>query len=532
MFRSKEPFGGQETIDARLIETNKGINVLSSQCVKFVKDRSDEFTNYLLYAWERDGTVILKNEELLKALQNVEVTRKDGQLSLLREFYLPLPKFVFLQARYMPPNENFKFLDLDPKLSSITLGHGHFSGLTSVFRNKDGTVEFPRRVFELYLRWQAVYEAGGEKIRVEVRINDLSLHPTDGTAGQFYGKAPKNPPSVISGSTLLPPPKEWEVSNSELAALEKFYRETLEIMDGEVESILLEFNKELDFKRAKEVYHTLQIMEPGLAKDDAKRIRITRFVHLIAKDDLLESKIFQVLGKDGFVQMFSVSKPFYIIDREYLHGSFREQVDVLDIDHTTFWLLEPFFIRMGFKSRFHRNNLIMEPASLTPGSVNWQATPVMDPERVDGFLRSFRTKITEEIASLERHLEMTKIHYLDEGDVRCNVFIKGLPSTSYETSFSPFYIHKRRNHRLNIYISKQSAEVTTSVELPRSLAAWLMGDSKHPDAKQADPKFIYLVGTVLRVRYHKLSAIKDILDGEGIVDVDKLQCSIYHPQSQ
>ncbi|KAK2133167.1 hypothetical protein NOF04DRAFT_1366624 [Fusarium oxysporum II5] len=109
---------------------------------------------------------------------------------------------------------------------------------------------------------------------------------------------------------------------------------------------------------------------------------------------------------------------------------------------------------------------------------------------------------------------MTKIHYLDEGDVRCNVFIKGLPSTSYETSFSPFYIHKRRNHRLNIYISKQSAEVTTSVELPRSLAAWLMGDSKHPDAKQADPKFIYLVGTVLRVRYHKLSAIKDILDGE------------------
>jgi len=63
----------------------------------------------------------------------------------------------------------------------------------------------------------------------------LSSHPTDGTAGQCYGKAPKNPSSVISGSTLLPPPKEWEVSDFELAALEKFYRETLEIMDGEVE---------------------------------------------------------------------------------------------------------------------------------------------------------------------------------------------------------------------------------------------------------------------------------------------------------
>ncbi|RKK86120.1 hypothetical protein BFJ69_g1073 [Fusarium oxysporum] len=180
----------------------------------------------------------------------------------------------------------------------------------------------------------------------------------------------------------------------------------------------------------------------------------------------------------------------------------------------------------------------MEPASLTPGSMNWQATPVMDPERVDGFLRlafhfrSFRTKNTEDIASLERHLEMTKIHYLDEGDMRCNVFIKRLHSTSYETPFPPFYIHKRRNHGLNIYISKQSAEVTTSVELPRSLAVWLMGDPKHPDAKQADPKLMYRVGTILRVRYHKLSAIKDILDGEGFVDVDKLQCSIYHPQSQ
>ncbi|KAH7178062.1 hypothetical protein DER46DRAFT_655326 [Fusarium sp. MPI-SDFR-AT-0072] len=98
------------------------------------------------------------------------------------------------------------------------------------------------------------------------------------------------------------------------------------------------------------------------------------------------------------------------------------------------------------------------------------------------------------------------------------------------------YRHNASNLRklgpMNIYISKQSAKVTTSVELPHSLAAWLMGDPKHPDAKQADPKFIYLVGTILRVGYHKLSAIKDILDGEGIVYVDRLQCSIYHPQSQ
>lgn len=85
---------------------------------------------------------------------------------------------------------------------------------------------------------------------------------------------------------------------------------------------------------------------------------------------------------------------------------------------------------------------------------------------------------------------------------------------------------------MNIYISKQSAEVTTSVELPRSLGAWLMGDTSYSDAKQTDPRLYYLIGTILKVKSHRLFAIKEILDGEGIVDVDKLRCSIYHPQHQ
>ncbi|KAF4947375.1 hypothetical protein FGADI_10446 [Fusarium gaditjirri] len=145
-------------------------------------------------------------------------------------------------------------------------------------QKKDGTVEFPRRGFGLYLRLQAVCEAGGEKIRVEVRdwLRDkpLVLIPKGWkTARQCYVKAPKNPSKVISDSMLLPPAKEWEVSNFEPLVSEKFYRETLEIFDGEVESILLEFNKEPDFKRSKELYHTLQIMEPGLAEDGVKRIR-------------------------------------------------------------------------------------------------------------------------------------------------------------------------------------------------------------------------------------------------------------------
>lgn len=120
-------------------------------------------------------------------------------------------------------------------------------------------------------------------------------------------------------------------------------------------------------------------------KDGSVSEGIPKLGHLIAKEQLREKEISPAYGKDEHVRLFSTSKPFYIIDREYLRHSFRGKVNVLDIDHTSFWLLELFFVWMSFQSRFHRNNLIVEPASLTPGSVNWQATPVMDPERVDGF---------------------------------------------------------------------------------------------------------------------------------------------------
>jgi len=128
------------------------------------------------------------------------------------------------------------------------------------------------------------------------------------------------------------------------------------------------------------------IFDPyDLPEEQVKRLliqlseRIPKLGHLIAKEQLREKQISPVYGKDGHVRLFSASKPFYIIDREYLNHSFRGKVNVLDIDHNTFWLLEPFFIWIGFQSRFHKNIFIVEPASLAPGSVNWVATPVMDP---------------------------------------------------------------------------------------------------------------------------------------------------------
>ncbi|KAF5687534.1 hypothetical protein FDENT_5281 [Fusarium denticulatum] len=464
MFQPKEPFGGQETIDACLIETSdEGTSVLSPQFVKFAKDRPDDFANYLLRACERDGAVIRKHKELLEALKNVEAfLRDDVKVEATDDewFYLSLLHYVQTQ-------------------------------------NSDGKVEFPRRVLELYLRLQAVSEAGGAKVRVKIR-NWLREQPLILTPSGW--------------KTARIPKTDIKVAYLKLVHFDhRMMLDPYDSLDEKIKRLLIQLSE-----------------------------RLPKFGYLIDKEDLDEKKIFPVYGKDKRVRLFPVSKLFYIIDKEYLHHSFRGKVDVLDIDHTTFWLLEPFFIWMGLQSRYLRNNLIMEPASITPGVVNYKSIPTLEQERVDGLLRlavhfrSSRTRNAEEIASVERQLRLTKICYVDEGDIKCTVFIKGYPSTIYETPFPPFCINKRRNNGLNIYVAKKSAEVTTSVELPRSLAAWLMADRdhRHPDATQVDPRLIYLVGTILRVKHYKLSAIKDILDGEGVVDVDKLQCSIYHPQSQ
>lgn len=81
MFRPKETFEGQETIEARLIEiNNNGLTVLSSQCISFAKDRPDDFMNYLRYAWEQDGHTIRENEALLEMIQTIKTGRETNNI--------------------------------------------------------------------------------------------------------------------------------------------------------------------------------------------------------------------------------------------------------------------------------------------------------------------------------------------------------------------------------------------------------------------------------------------------------------------
>jgi hypothetical protein len=183
MFQPKQPFEGQEAIEARLIETNDdGLTFISSQCISFAKERPDDFMNYLRYAWKQDGPTIREDKDLLNALQKVEVTRPRGETASLVSLYLPFPKLVYLQNRYLLPKESFRLLLSEYEITAgadleswtafaddIGLVHDDdgmfYTDLLAALksRNENGDMEFPRRVLELYLRIQATYDMKGEE---------------------------------------------------------------------------------------------------------------------------------------------------------------------------------------------------------------------------------------------------------------------------------------------------------------------------------------------------------------------------------
>ncbi|KAF4431423.1 hypothetical protein FACUT_8674 [Fusarium acutatum] len=243
--------------------------------------------------------------------------------------------------------------------------------------------------------------------------------------------------NVITSPIILPPPRSWGVSSFELAALEKFYREVLQIGDGSLDAVLKEFDKMPNFHHSKQLCEVLGKTWRKLAVNDLKRLRayfkgneciilseddkkrysldecvwapklkypenlydhfpdldlfftwimevpetdigrvsdelvnfaslkpnigeskeepairllvalsqdVEKYGRYLNKEKLLESEIFPLVGDGCLPKMCSASANFYIMDREDYQTKFRHKLPVLDIDHTTFWLLQPFFV--------------------------------------------------------------------------------------------------------------------------------------------------------------------------------------------
>jgi hypothetical protein len=92
-------------------------------------------------------------------------------------------------------------------------------------------------------------------------------------SSECYAETSEYLSNVITGPVLLPPPKSWDVSSFELAALERFYRETLQVDDGSLDAVLKELDKKPDFHHSKQLYGVLNEIWEKVSTDDLPRLR-------------------------------------------------------------------------------------------------------------------------------------------------------------------------------------------------------------------------------------------------------------------
>ncbi|KAF5716074.1 hypothetical protein FMUND_6525 [Fusarium mundagurra] len=586
--------GPRSNREARLIETDDdGLTVISSQCISFAKDRPDDFMNYLRHAWKQDGPAFQKEEDLLKALQKVEVTRPGGETASLVSLYLPVPKLVYLRNRYLLPHESFRLLLAEYEVTpgaeletwtalgdDIGLVHDDdgmfYIDLLAALKsgNESGAVEFPRRVLELYLRIQAACDVKGEDALKQM-------------TSECYVEVPEYLSNVITGPVLLPPPKSWDVSSFELAALEKFYRETLQVDDGSLDAVLKELDKKPDFHHSKQLYgKQLSSQTVSLVNQNAERYSLGDCVWAPklncpknASKSFPELQILfvDVLGMKktdiGLVYDFIVNFIYSICifgepreqkARRLLvalsqdvenYGSYIDKEKILESDifpvvgRNKHVMLQPasadFYImdreafqtefrgKAGLQGRYLMSNVASIRTELVPGSVT---PPYIHPMRAKGLLRlavhyrSPRTRTADGRNSLARTLGKIRIHNLKDHGLSTILKMKDFEGSQVISPFSE--VHLRKNDGgLEIYLEKKSTEAATAVQLPLALARFLMEDPNN-DSKSTKPvcgMLPGLISMIFRTKNRNLSSIKTILDEHGIVDVYKLEKSPYIP---
>lgn len=171
---SSRSYGGFGPSEPRLFEFSERGRSVAPKCIEMSKQHPEEFLNYLQQAWKRDKIYAKENPDSMFDIKAIRVLCQDGKYRPLGNSYIPLPKLHYLRNRYMLEGEPFPFLRLDPPIRSEG-GFGQWRCLRAfakyhddldfflemlirVRRSKASTVEFPRRILELYLRIQAECE--------------------------------------------------------------------------------------------------------------------------------------------------------------------------------------------------------------------------------------------------------------------------------------------------------------------------------------------------------------------------------------
>ncbi|KAF4982147.1 hypothetical protein FZEAL_2170 [Fusarium zealandicum] len=269
---SLRSYGGYGPAEPRLFEFSERGRTLAPRCIEMSKQHPEEFLNYLQQAWKRDKIYAKENPDSMLDIKALRVLCQDGKVRPLGSSYVPLPKLVYLQSRYMLEGESFPFLRLNPPLNPEG-GFGPWRCLRAfakyrddldfflemlvrVRRSKTPTVEFSRRVLELYLRIQAECEdskdaeACQQKVR---RAQGLTAHRFRDVFEKeqlVYIHPIWRPPSecviddlceissTLGKSALFPVPRDWDASKSELVSLREFYSQTLLIQNATYQTVL------------------------------------------------------------------------------------------------------------------------------------------------------------------------------------------------------------------------------------------------------------------------------------------------------
>ncbi|KAG8676294.1 hypothetical protein FPOAC2_02388 [Fusarium poae] len=303
---SSRSYGGFGPSEPRLFEFNERGRSVAPKCIEMSKQHPEDFLNYLQQAWKRDKIYIKENPESMFDIKAIRVLCQDGKFRPLGNSYIPLPKLHYLRNRYMLEGEPFPFLRLDPPIRSEG-GFGQWRCLRAfakyhddldfflemlirVRRSKASTVEFPRRILELYLRIQAECEdskdpeASAHKVRYAFEKEQLVyIHPIWRPLSECLLDDSCEISSTLSKSPVFPVPEDWDASKSELASLREFYTQTLKLEKASYRTIVDVLEKRdfdavldpADLWLTDELYRALDKMRMDLSPNDAADLKIS-----------------------------------------------------------------------------------------------------------------------------------------------------------------------------------------------------------------------------------------------------------------
>ncbi|KAH7121355.1 hypothetical protein EDB81DRAFT_952143 [Dactylonectria macrodidyma] len=252
---------------------------------------------------------------------------------------------------------------------------------------------------------------------------------------------------------------------------------------------------------------------------------VDRFGDFIDKLNLLQMAVFPVLQANGEVKLRSIETPFAIADKKHLREAFAGKLELLDLDPTTIWQIENFLVWADIEPRYlswnveerveYNGTCVTGPGtadlihSIAEGlvriAVHFQSPRATNSSAKEALLRTLRG------ATVPIGLNMRSIlvYSTDEKHVEADSPLPGVSIHGFDqmTVCIPEDRHKR--------------QLCWATSLPKSLVEWLMAESETEPADSIDERAVSLVKSLLMLSQDKSPTfVKDVLDAEGIVDVD------------